>query len=278
MINVIFLSVIYSKAPHLTPTITSLNVLDFNLYDINAHLVVWDNSSEGYGAKSLASIISEGKYSYYHSGNNESLSKIYNQVRAEKSKDFDWIVILDDDSVIDENYILEFKKFLTVVNVDDRPLIAIPRIYHQDKMISPGVIKGVRGYLLETINSGVALRNDLVAMMSGTIIKLNERAIPLFDERLAFYGVDTKFYKEALKNGCQLYILNCSMQHDSALRDSSIVYDEYVKRLNNLFKARKIIYEDVPYMSIRLWCYKALFSLKIALTRKNIKYIKLMFI
>ncbi|ENK5207047.1 hypothetical protein PJX90_07880 [Klebsiella aerogenes] len=277
MINVIFICVIYSKTPGLTQTIKSIYKIDFTKYNINAHLAVWDNSSKGYGSNSLSEKSNNIKYSYYHTGVNERLSKIYNHIISEKSKEFDWVVILDDDSIIDESYMLALRKFISIADADSHTRIAIPRIYHQGNMISPGIVKGVRGYQLKFIDDGFTLRKDLVAMMSGTIIRLNMEALPTFDERLSFYGVDTKFFKDAIKKGNNLYILNCIMNHDSALRDSTIDYKNHIRRLENLFKARKIIYEDVPYVSIRLWCYKALFSLKLILSKKNIKYIKLIF-
>ena len=117
------------------------------------------------------------------------------------------------------------------------------------------------------------------------VIKLQETINKCTDEdvMIAFSGgVDSSLLLKmacdsAIKKGNNLYILNCIMNHDSALRDSTIDYKNHIRRLENLFKARKIIYEDVPYVSIRLWCYKALFSLKLILSKKNIKYIKLIF-
>ncbi|MEZ7213269.1 glycosyltransferase [Klebsiella spallanzanii] len=278
MTNIAFLTVVYSTPPHLTHTIKSVCELNFKKFDIVPHLIIWDNSIDGYDCSQLFNFFDNKSITYCHKGKNEKLSKVYNQIIKDFSEINDFLVILDDDSMLSDEYLRELINFISLSKDSDSLAIAIPQIFYKNNLISPGIVKGVRGYRLSSICSGISKRSDIVAMMSGTVIKLNHPQMPQFDERLNFYGVDTKFFMNAIREKILIYIMNYKMYHESALRDESLKYEEHILRLSNLFLARKIIYEDVCCGKLRLLIYKFFFSIKLVLLKKNLGYLKLIIV
>ncbi|WP_196067744.1 glycosyltransferase [Serratia sp. Res13-Sevr-LER1-36-b] len=275
MDKIVFLVVIHSKSPELTKTVQSYRCLDFKSIHLDATLVIWDNSVKGFGNGSLN--YNSSKEHYFHTGNNERLSIVYNKVISEYRDEVKWLVILDDDSVLDQAYINSLDRF--VKECFDNPLVnvAVPKIYNKGSMISPGFVKGVRGIALNDIDSGITERKDIVAMMSGTILNLSS-SLPEkpFDERLSFYGVDTKFFRDTLAQGNKLYILQTQLTHDSALRDTTLSFNDNYPRLKNLLLSKKIIFSDLPFFKVRVLCYYFFFTLKTIIKRKDLRYIELL--
>ncbi|MFH2502127.1 hypothetical protein ABK730_09190 [Klebsiella indica] len=278
MDKILFLCIIYSTPPEDTSTVKSLCKIDYFGKNIKPFFYIWDNSINGFDTKFVHSIFPKNNLLINHIGKNERLSVIYNIVIESYKGLFDWIIILDDDSIIDDEYMDCVKKFISQSKINNDIKVAIPKIYNENVMISPGKIVGVRGAILPTISCGIVSKKNIVSMMSGTMISISGyEQLPKFDERLSFYGVDTKFFLD-LDNSCyKKYVLPYTMEHKSALRDKSLPISEQYKRFDNLFKARKIIYEHIPYYKYRLFLYKCLFSIKYTLIRKNFVFLKLIF-
>lgn len=272
MENVLFICVVYSKEPEKTKTINSYRKVIFSNYGIMPSLAIWDNSKAGF---TISNELSESidNLQYYHTGNNEKLSVIYNAV-IDKNKDkLEWVVILDDDSVIDCSYAQAVQDF---VKSKSNAKVAIPKIFLNNTMISPGFVKGVRGFALKDISNGVSEISNLVAMMSGTVINFKDKElIPTFDERLSFYGVDTRFFREVSKLNLGVYIMPVIMQHESALRDISIPFKEKYRRHCNLLSSKKYVFDDIPLYKLRVKLFTYFFAIKQIIRSKDIRYAKL---
>ncbi|WP_447887484.1 hypothetical protein [Serratia fonticola] len=276
MVDVLFICVIYSKHPNDSETVKSFKNINFKGFNITPKLAVWDNSTEGYGDDSVKSITNSDVF-YFHEGKNEKLSVVYNRLIEYFSKKTDWVVILDDDSTLSDIYVSNVFSYIEKIKELQNTYIAVPKIFHDGILISPGMVKGVRGYVLKGIENGLSKRRDLVAMMSGTILCINDKAsLPKFDERLSFYGVDTKFFRDASKLSINVYILPVEIDHDSSLRDSSLSYRESFQRFSNLFRARHIIFEDVVFSKFRIKVYLFMFIMKKIINTKDIRYLKLL--
>ncbi|WIO41749.1 hypothetical protein P2G42_17795 [Klebsiella electrica] len=276
MDKVLFLCVVYSTPPEKTSTIESLSRINFKDKNVEPTFSVWDNSTDGFETDKINLLFNNYVVDVMHTGRNESLSVIYNKIIYKYKEKCDWIVILDDDSVIDSDYIDCLKELINKSMIDSSIKIGIPKIYNNNVLISPGKVVGIRGVVLPNINHGVVNEKKIVAMMSGTVISIDKSTdFPKFDERLKFYGVDTKFFLDAENSNYKKYVFSYVMEHKSALRDTSLPVNEQFKRFDNLFKARKVIYENVPNYKIRLFIYKFLFSIKMTLLRKNLLFLKL---
>lgn len=276
MNKILFLCVIYSTSPEKTSTIISLSKINFMEKNIEPLFAIWDNSKIGFNTEDVRLLFQGQKIDVTHIGKNEHLSVIYNNIIDRYKKQFDWVVILDDDSVLDVSYIDCLKEFISKAELNSNLKIGIPQIYNNNILISPGKVIGVRGITLPAVHQGIVTEKNIVAMMSGTVISISENyQLPKFDERLSFYGVDTKFFLDVDNGTYKKYVFPYVMEHKSALRDTSLAVKEQYNRFDNLFKARKIIYENVPNYRMRLFIYKFLFSIKMTFIRRNLLFLKL---
>lgn len=270
MLDVLIVCVIYSTALNLTKTYSSLRNIDYEKIGVKPTVAIWDNSANGYDLSVLKSDFDD--YYTYHSGNNEKLSFVYNTVISDLIYlKHDWVVILDDDSEVDESY------FLELINANHASSkLALPKIYHMNTLISPGVIKGVRGFQLSSIETGIQdFKNGLVGMMSGTAISHELLTLIKFDEKLGFYGVDTKFYLDASKFISSIFIMNYSLVHDSSLRNKEGNYFCMRKRFEDLLLSRIYIFNKIPYFRFKLACYFFAFSIKKSIHLRDFRYLSL---
>jgi GT2 family glycosyltransferase len=175
--------------------------------------------------------------------------------------------LLDDDSILDGNYIENLKNAIY-----HRANVAIPLIFHDKKLISPGAISGVKGRVINRteLNLGFNNNKNIVAMMSGTLIRTAVFKKIKFDERLSFYGVDTKFFIDYQQKFNSIYIMDCSMEHDSALRTKTGTPIQNYNRLMMLVSSWRYVYDHVFLYRTRLSLRIVLFSLKHIVLMKNL--------
>ncbi|MEX9871330.1 glycosyltransferase [Providencia huaxiensis] len=266
MVNYCFICVLYSKSPKESQTILSLS--ENNPIKNESTYFFWDNSAHGF-KNELKSIFPNDNVSYFHNGKNTPLSKIYNTVIREINAGI--YIILDDDSSFDEEY------FLSLINFKHSDYqVCCPKIYHNNILISPGYIKGVRGYTLHEKELSHASENLCIAsMMSGTAIKKDIFEKIKFDERLNFYGIDTKFYIDCNAINIKILILDYQLIHDSALRKTDDI-NQHIDRLKKLFFSKRIVFENKKLHKIRIAIYLLLLTINQCIKRKNIKYLTLL--
>ncbi|WP_460146560.1 glycosyltransferase family protein [Pseudomonas sp. S2_A02] len=270
-VHVNFLVVVYSTSPGLTTTLKSLANLDFQSAGILPKFSIWDNSEQGFGEASVPTL--PGEITYYHSGKNERLSMVYNTLIS-NSAESDYFVVLDDDSSVTNHYISSLDLFFR-----STVPVAVPQILFNHNLISPGTIKGVRGRALnvQDLVTGPVPSKNIVAMMSGTVISKEALSQGLkFDERLSFYGVDTRFFIDYANYYSEIFILNTSIPHSSALREGGQAYTKKVQRFRNLILSRPLVFDYVKHHKFKISLYVLLFSLNTCLKEKNIRYLSLM--
>lgn len=268
MEKIIFVVVLYKTHPQHSATLVSLSQHSYAEFYIDPIFVVWDNSSHGFGESSLDFM--PGRVKYYHSGLNEKLSSAYNKVVLDSS-DMDWYVFLDDDSCVDESYLISLKSFFT-----SGVPVAVPKILHNGVIISPGAVRGVKGKLLPefSLYTGVRSSKQLVAMMSGTVVSSSVFGSGVyFDERLQLYGVDTRFFIDYSNVYSKIYVLDVVMTHHSALRDESMPVEEQVVRHRRLAAAWPIIFDGVRFYRLKLFFYILYYSLKLSLVRRSPRFL-----
>ncbi|WP_375057340.1 glycosyltransferase [Zobellella sp. DQSA1] len=269
MKKILFLVVLYKTHPEASSTIISLSEKIFEKYGIEPSFAIWDNSLDGYGEHTLKHL--PGPVKYYHYGVNEKLSVAYNRIVFD-SDDVDWFVFLDDDSLIDDEYLSSLPEFFS-----SNTYIAVPKISFNDTVISPGQIRSIKGKRLPgySLLGGVMGSKNIVAMMSGTVVSRDVFVAGLkFDERLSFYGVDTRFFIDYSKRFSQLFLLSATMVHHSALRDNLMPVNEQVVRHKKLAEAWSIIFDDVKCYQVKLFFYIIYYALKLSVVRRNISFLR----
>lgn len=224
----------------------------------NQSIIVWDNSTEMFYKESNFTFCdSKGNVHYISSDKNESLSIVYNTVVNNSALDYEYLVILDDDTSLNEQY---FSLLLEHVSLNSMPRVMVPTVYFNGELISPGVIDYVKGKNLSTVQEVLNRRHKLTAIMSGVIISkallsdLKQRFNKVFDERLSFYSIDTMFFKRLRDGGVSVDVIDCKLNHASALR-SSLSLHERVMRHKNLYDSWKVVYDDnlLKKFSIRIF-------------------------
>ncbi|MEQ9881859.1 hypothetical protein ABRP83_06695 [Pectobacterium brasiliense] len=266
MYDICIICVLYSKRPMETATVKSLLKTQNYLKSKKVSLCFWDNSPQGFSATSLPEFTIPTEY--YHTGVNTFLSKVYNKIISDI--DAYSYIIFDDDSDFDIEYFTCLDEFF---QSDER--IACPTIYSGNDLISPGVVRGIRGAeITESILKMSTGNPGLISIMSGTVVKRSVFDFIKFDERLSLYGVDTKFYISAKENRINIYVLPYRMNHNSALHEITDV-ESHIKRLVVLQKSKWIVFEDVPFYKIKLVLYIIALSAYLSI-KTDIKYLKLL--
>jgi hypothetical protein len=184
---------------------------------------------------------------------------VYNSVIEKKLDYFDYFIILDDDSGLPLKFFIEVERVLTMSRP---PKVALPKIYFNKKLISPGKINYIKGKAIESIDSGVHSSKNLTGIMSGTVISTNylrfskENYGFYFNEKLDFYSIDTCFFKMYRKEFTTIFVLDVELEHSSALR-SDLTLDERVSRYMNLYNSWKIVYSESLFekLAIRMFVF-----------------------
>lgn len=271
MIQLLIGIVFFSKKPSISETLNSILKIDFESFGISPYLYIRDNSLNGFDFR-LVQKKFKGKVLVEHNGENRPLSSVYNDLISLPVKR-ELVLFLDDDSIIDEEYV---KKMLIFNNSMFE--IAVPTIMHNDNMISPGKIFVVKGVALNRNKLALSKGNfGLVAMMSGTVVKstIFDFENINFDENLTFYGVDTRFFLDCQKIKKSIYVLDYYLIHDSALRSKNFKIDEMLIRLSNLMKAQFYIFEHKTFFKVLLFLYFPFFIFGKIIKFKDWSFIEL---
>lgn len=268
--KILIIVVVYGCSPLETKTLSSLSHISFERMALAPSLVVWDNSASGYGAESLPRFA--GEKCYCHVGGNISLAKVYNTVIANNDK-HDWVIILDDDTVMSEKYFASLGRLLSSeIN------LGVPVVKYNSQVISPGRLAYIKGasFGVNEIKCGITKSKNFLAIMSGCVVRRNvfDSGI-LFDERLDLYGIDTRFLIDYQRKFSELMILDVVLDHDSALRSNSEPFEKRYFRLSNLIQSWPIVFGDSPMRKVLLYIYTALFIFKQAIGGREFRYLKM---
>ncbi|MEM5353823.1 glycosyltransferase [Paraburkholderia caribensis] len=207
--------VLYRRRPETAETLVTLSRIDFGSLGFDVELHIWDN------AASVPTPPTQGflpfKWRYIASQANEPLSKVYNaQLRNSISS---YVIIFDQDSTVDEGFFRSLAASIANVRAD----VFVPVIRYDARVISPGRLRWIKGSALAHPKVDALLPRDFTAMMSGLCItrSLLRRLGPRpFDERLRFYGVDTRFCRDLAEHGGRAWLHGAVLGHDSALRST----------------------------------------------------------
>lgn len=219
MIGLDLFVVIYRRRILEAETLISLRKLNLTNLGFSANVYIWDNSPE-FDESSQYSL--PPNWHYIHEPKNPSLSIVYNTLLQRSAQPY--VMILDQDSVLGTNLFSHLHDSVTRVLAD----IYVPVIEHAGKVISPGKLVWIKGSHIHPLQRNAILPKNFTAMMSGLCVKRDFFAglsSKPFDERLRFYGVDTKFCRDASAQGAKAYIYDAVLPHDSALRNVSTQLD-----------------------------------------------------
>ena len=236
---------------------------------LNSLIVIWDNSPEiDNDYKNLDPI----QYKYINSPENLSLSKIYNKCLELYSLQFEYFWVFDDDSEVTTSMILQFKSAI----IENREIsLFLPKVKYNNQLVSPGKFKFIKASYFKEDISGSMNSKGIIAIMSGTCIAMNFflKYDYKFDEDLAIYGIDTKFYLDYCKFEDKLYVVDYFMNHDLSFFSETkleIIINKFKAHKNSL---RKVVGAKSLFHRIALNLYLFYLSLKNAFRYKTIKFL-----
>lgn len=151
----------------------------------NIELTIWNNGPSSINSefKYNDQINKYFKFNIIQHNNNLALSKVYNTIVNNSAINYDYLVILDDDSLIPSNF------FIEIYNSDKvyGSLFKIPIVEQNGFIISPIRANHKK---LSFIGPGFLSGRDNSIIGSGMVIPFSFLKYNRFDENLSFYGVD----------------------------------------------------------------------------------------
>lgn len=238
--------------------------------DAITEIIIWDNSPEAIDDSRLQ-LVKEilGNCIYISTPENTSLSKLYNHVIT--NYHFDYILLLDQDTGIPENYfneILQYVKHFPDIN------LFLPIVKNDNLIVSPGSFRYFKGKHWDSPISGLISSKNTLAVTSGMLISWNYFAKHnyRFDERLNLYGIDTKFMLDYAKKEKTLFVSPIAFAHNSALW-SNPPADELLPRFKNFKKAWSLILSDRPIANFLNLLHSKYSSIKLAIKYKDLRFL-----
>lgn len=215
MIGLDLFVVLYRRRVMESETLVSLKKLDLNDLGFSGNVYIWDNSPtvDIQSQRALPQ-----NWHYCHDPENSPLSKVYNTLLQKSAQPY--VMILDQDSELSSGIFSKLHDSLVHVPAD----VYVPVIEHAGKVISPGKLIWIKGSHIQPLQRNTRLPGNFTAMMSGLCATrrfLDRLSDNPFDERLRFYGIDTRFCCDASARGAQAYVYDAVLPHDSALRGVS---------------------------------------------------------
>lgn len=234
-------------------------------------LYVWNNSPK------LSKVLSRGDVVWLD-GQNCSLSVVYNTVAKVAFEDgAEFLMLSDDDTdYASFDFISSLCRISDVSSKKDEALgCFIPRIFSNDRLVSPGKRFLFKGSLLDDIQTGTVPSKNLLAINSGTFITraCYEKMSPLYDERLNFYGTDTDFFVRYERCFEEIFVLDSPLKH-SLSSDTDESLGRALFRWRDHIYATNITFSDRSFgFRLGLAFYCLYLKFKLAIRYRSLRFV-----
>lgn len=241
--------VLYRCSPQKSSTIQTLRQCLLSS-EFQVHVLIYDNSPESWQGEL------EAGWSYYHDPSNGALVAAYNMALNLARGYADWLLLLDQDSCLAEDFLQEVSRCMTECETDRKVAAIVPRIFSAGKLISPSRVRvgrlapefatGMATYEITALNSGSLLRVDILDRLNG------------FNRNFRLDFLDHWLYWQIYQIGCYTYISSATLQHNLSVSDynRSVSYERYV----SILSAERLFINTCKPVNERL-----LYSLRLAM-------------
>lgn len=221
--------VLYQMTYLESSTITSLNkLLASETFPEIKKILIFDNSKQVNEPEGL-----DRRFNYHHSPSNVGLAQAYNYALSQCSDETDWLVTLDQDTILTKEYLQELIK--TSLESAEATAAIAPVIKDQKQQISP-----VRSDTLRPLHSTLPQGNqtysqDIMVINSATALRVS------FLQEIGGYNLDFPLDYldhwlswEIFEYQKDIQILKASLAHSlSVLHDSELTASRYKAILKN---------------------------------------------
>lgn len=227
--------VIYNKKCEESETIRTI----FE-YKNKISIIIFDNSEI---ANENRYFCEKNKFDYYGWGENIGISKAYNFcVNHCNRTDDDYVIILDDDTLLTKEYFEEANSISTGKEVD----VALPIVMAGNILFSPSNVRF--GCTTQIVSNRNQLDlNNITAINSGIMVRSKVLKKIKYNEKLFIDNVDHDFMRQVRDNKYKIYVMNSTIyQNYSNFERTSI--ESAAKRFGMFKKDYKIFCKDAHRM------------------------------
>lgn len=216
--------VFYKLKPEQSKTLESIkNILMNNSEASLFHsLLLYDNSPESHQVELRD--INGVDVLYIHDSRNLGIAAAYNYaLDAAQKNGSEWLLLLDQDTELTENYIEKAFTDKALDNKKDKIAAVIPKIYNENTMISP-----VKGNTLRPLREELPMpglhKKPIMGINSGAFININFlNEIGGFNTEFSLDYLDHWLFHEIYSKGYSVLVLDVEIKHDLSVMDYSKV-------------------------------------------------------
>ena len=234
-LSILALVVVYGTVPSQSPAITSLGAIEKR--GVSLRTLVWDNSPNP--LKCELTDGNWGKTSWVHTPENRGLSAIYNEVIARWLQPSEYLLLLDQDTLLPANF---FESAVAAMTRNPTVELFLPMVRAHERWVSPLDAAVGWGRYWKTPRIGLLPSRHVGAINSGMIIAASylQSTFVGYDRDLQFYGTDTFFMLEFRRQNRWVWILDAVIDHDLSFFSTSTT--EKVTKFRAMRRANMICY------------------------------------
>jgi len=252
MDEIFWVCVLYNTIPDDSLTLISLSKIFKSSINLNHNILIYDNSLN----------------STNHNPENPGLAVAYNYaLKIAAGFDKKWLVLLDQDSELGSDFLIQLVRSLDEVEKDDSIVAIIPSVYDEKTLVSPSkLISGVlnlpyRGRVNDKINGGIS------AINSGSAISINFlNSISGFNEDFPLDILDHWLYYKIFLLKRSVYLNSAILKHSLSVARGTVSFRRYKsillgeKKLFCEIKKQRILYSTVLLLRTAKQLLKGQFS------------------
>lgn len=268
MIGITIILVLYKTELHDSISYKTLQQCRHLLSWANTRLIIFNNSPE-------TEVPQSGEYIAVNSGHNSKLYGAYSYALQYAEKNgFDWLMLLDQDSELTEQYFIELKRYFETCENENTAAI-VPTLKSGITTLSPHKYKVTSGPLWYSKNLKPGkIDTYMAAFNSCTVVNVGKLlSIGGFPQEYPLDSLDTCYFYRLKKKGYDFFLLPVIITHNLSLLDYKHMtrerYASIIEADNRLAKEMGRL--TVFFLKIRLLCR----CLKFATDKYKRKYIGL---
>lgn len=180
--------------------------------------------------------------SYIHDPANGGLTGAYNTaLRLAEKEGYEWLLLLDQDTVINASYLKEIWRRLFELAGNRRCAALAPRLLAENEIISPArVLRGGRLLPVDKTLSGI-VPWEIVALNSGALLRVSAvHELGGFNPEFWLDYLDHWMFNRLHHAGYLVYVMDAELQHKLSVRNMA---DMPIARYENILLAEGRFYQ-----------------------------------